>query len=114
MLVKPGVQLSGLHYGMWYAAALWDYLLTSNGYDQGTISGGREGADLIGPARVGGEHNAGIALDLRRPDWPSFTAPDLVEQIVTQYRRLLGPSFQVIVERDHVHVDLYPAGTLRA
>lgn len=114
MLVKPGVQLSGVHYMLWYAAAVWGYILASNSLAEGMISGGTEGADPVGAARVGGEHAAGIGLDFRRPDWPAFRQPGRVADLAGLLRRLLGPDFEVIVERDHIHVDLYPAGTLRA
>lgn len=114
MLVKPGVQLSGVHYLLWYAAAVWDYILASNSLAEGMITGGREGADLVGAPRLGREHAAGLGVDFRRPDWPAFNQPGRIRELVELFRRLVGPDFQIIVERDHIHVDLFPAGTLRA
>lgn len=108
MLVKPGVQLNGVHYMLWYAAAIWDYILTNNGLPQGTITGGIEGADPVGPARVSGtKHPWGFALDFRTRDLPSHLLPDLAQLL----RRTLGPAFDVVLESDHIHVEL--AGALQ-
>lgn len=108
MRIKLGVQLDGVHWALFYAAVLWELLLQRRGYPEATIVGGREGADLIGPERMGGEHAAGLALDLRTRD----LAPGDVQDIAGELRGALGPQWEVIVESDHVHVDIVP-GTMR-
>jgi len=108
MRIKAGVNLDGVHYLLWYAAAVYDALRQSYGYGEGTVTGGREGADVLGGARVGGEHGVGIAVDLRTRDLP----PMIVEQIRRSMKALLGDGFDVIIETDHLHVDLFP-GTMR-
>jgi len=105
VLIKQGVQLDGVHWALWYAAALWELLREARGLGPATITGGREGADVSGPARVGGEHAAGLALDFRTRDLPSYVVGDLAGQL----RTALGPQFDVIVESDHIHVDIVPA-----
>lgn len=108
MRIKAGVKLDGVHWALWYAAVLWELLLQRRGYPHGTIVGGTEGADLMGPARVGGEHAAGLALDFRTRDLASADVQDVAGEL----RAALGPQWEVIVESDHVHVDIVP-GTMR-
>lgn len=103
MLVKPGVQLNGVHYLLWYAAAVVEHIRLSNGLGPATITGGTEDD----PDRVGAEHHAGIGLDFRTRDIPPSLRPDFAELV----RRALGPTFEVLLEPDHLHIDLYP-GTM--
>lgn len=103
MLVKAGVNLSGMHYGLWYAAAIYDAIRQQSGLGQGTITGGIEGADAVGPARIGGQHAAGMAVDLRTRDLPEALRPELAEVL----QQVLGSSYRVVLESDHIHVQLF-------
>lgn len=100
--VKAGVTLNGMHFLLFYAAALYDYLRQANGLGEGTITGGLENADKVGAARVRGTlHPWGKAVDLRISDMPAAVWSDLARVLQQQ----LGPAFQVILEEDHIHVE---------
>lgn len=111
MLVKSGVMLSGVHPYLWYAAAVVDLVRLNNGLGEGMITGGREGADAFGPARVKGSlHPAGKALDFRTRD----IAVQDIPAFVAALREALGPYFDVILEPDHINVELSRQGLLLA
>lgn len=103
MRVKSGVDLNGTHYLLFYAAAVYDYMRQSYNLGEGTISGGREEADDVGPARVStSKHPGGRAIDLRSLDIPADIRTDFGNAL----QRALGALFVVVQEVDHYHVEL--------
>lgn len=101
MLVKAGVLLSDTHPWIQYAAAVVDWLHRAHGYGRATITGGQEGADHAGPGRVlRTQHPGGTALDFRT--WALQRPNDFVAML----RQALGPAFDVVLEPDHLHVEL--------
>lgn len=103
MRVKSGVNLDGVHFLLFYAAAVYDYLRQSHQLGEGTITGGREQADDVGAARVANTlHPGGGAIDLRSRDIPEGLRVDLGIAL----RKALGGVFVVVQERDHYHVEL--------
>lgn len=52
-------------------------------------------------------HYTGCAADLRLPGWPQ---PDLrkAKAIVSELRAFLGDDYDVILERDHIHLEFDP------
>lgn len=109
MRVKPGVNLDGIHFLMLYAAAVHDFIRQSYGLGEGTITGAREGADDFGPARVKATlHPSGRALDFRTSDLPGGNAGDYAHAVAAMMQQQLGRSFDVLVESDHIHVELSP------
>jgi len=97
-LVKSGVNLNGVHFMLWYAVAVYDYLRLANGLREGTITGGRESA----PGRVKDTlHPSGRAVDLRTNDIPANVRQPLANEL----QRSLGDVFDVVLESDHIHVE---------
>lgn len=106
MRIKPGVKLDGVHFMLWYAAALCDYIRLMNGLGEGTITGGREPADKIGPARVRNTlHPSGHAIDFRTNDLPGGSTGQTAHSLAQTLYNALGAPFDVIVEGDHLHVE---------
>ena len=102
MRVKPGVNLNGVHFMCFYAAVVYSWLRETNGYGEGTITGGKEGADKVGPARVRNTlHPLGRAVDLRTNDLPADVPP----QLAAALGQALGTAFHVVLEPDHIHVE---------
>ena len=110
MRIKPGVVLDGANPLMWIAAGYWDYLRQAFGYGEATISGGREGPDAgpATPARRAGTdaHARGEAFDLRTNDLPGGSAGSVATGLAQALQDALGADFRVVVEGDHVHVNL--------
>lgn len=103
MLVKQGVELSGVNALLFVAAAYYDLLRLGAGLGQGTITSGTDSGDDVGPARsVSSLHPAGGAVDLRTRDLPR----GVPEKLAAELRRLMNGSVIVIVEADHLHVQL--------
>lgn len=109
MRVKPGVQLDGVHFMLFYAAAVYDWMRHSYQLGEGTISSGREAADNVGAARVDLDHPSGIAIDLRSRDIPEYLRVDFGKAL----QRALGAVFVVVHEVDHYHVELRMQGLTR-
>ena len=106
MRIKTGVKLDGLHFMLWYAAAVADYTRQALGLGEATVTGGREPADSYGPARVRGTlHPGGFALDVRTNDLPGGSQGQQAYQWAQAISRYLGGGFDVVVEADHIHVE---------
>jgi hypothetical protein len=110
MRIKAGVQLDGVHFMLWYAAALADWVRQYLGYGEATLTGGREPADYFGPARVRATlHPGGYALDFRTNDLPGGSLGDAAQQWAGTLAAALRPAgFDVVLERDHVHIEYQP------
>lgn len=96
---KPGVVLRGLDRRMWpvlrTAAAVW----LGHGRALVITSG------LDGKHHKGSRHYVGLALDLRSRDMGAVER----SLIARELRESLGDGCQVLVERDHIHVEHDPA-----
>lgn len=109
MRLKTGVRLDGVHFMLWYAAAVWDWMRQSNGFGEGTITGGREPADSVGAARTRGTlHPSGRALDFRTNDLPGGALGVPAQQLAAGLQNALGADFDVVLEGDHCHVEYVP------
>lgn len=103
MRVKGGVNLDGLHYLLWYAAAVADYMHQANGWGEATVTSALDGGDAFGARRVANSlHPRGGAIDLRSRDVPAHQQLAFARQLQAQ----LGSVFQVIHETDHFHIEL--------
>jgi hypothetical protein len=88
---------------MWYAAAVADYLHQANGWGEATITSGLDGGDAWGAPRVArSEHPVGTAIDIRSSDMPA----NLRQAFAAQLQQMLGSFFRVILEADHIHIEL--------
>ena len=107
MRIKPGVKLDGLSYMLVWAAAVIDFIHQARGYGEATITSGLDGGDAYGPARVAGTlHPRGLPLDFRIWEIPA----QLRQAFAQEVQRNLGNAFQVILEEDHLHVELQMTG----
>lgn len=101
MRIKAGADLNGVHFMLWYAAAVFDALHQQQGFGEAYVTSGRD----IALGRVSNTlHADGGALDFRRWQIPSGRMPAFLAQL----RQHLGPAFEVILEDDHIHVELAP------
>lgn len=97
MLIKAGVDISRLNreirkalqvcnkVGCWY----WDELVVTSTYE--------------GNHSPGSLHYANDAVDIRRPRQKDKECRD-------ELRRALGKDFDVVLERDHIHIEYDPKG----
>lgn len=103
MKIKSGADVNGLHYLLWYAAAVADYLHQAYGFGEATITSGLDGADSIGAARVTfSDHPLGRAFDLRFWNIPAASRLAFAQAL----QQTLGGTFRVVLESDHIHVEL--------
>jgi len=98
--VKVGVCLHGLHPRL--EAVIWqlDDIYASAGIsNMPTITSGRDGDHSTNSL-----HYLGRALDLRTRDLPSWKVGPLVAAL----KLALGDDFDVVLEKDHIHLELDP------
>ncbi|MDD2777565.1 MAG: hypothetical protein PHI16_01540 [Methanocellales archaeon] len=97
MLIKAGVDISRLTRETRKALSFCDRLLSSFNYE------------LIITSTYEGNHSAGSlhycnqAFDFRKP-------PDHIHEIVIALKEMLGPDYDIIVEKDHIHIEYDPKG----
>lgn len=109
MKIKPGVQLDGVHFMLWYAAAVADWIRQAFNWGEATITGGREPADAYGPQRVKNtRHPGGYAIDLRTTDLPGGNMSTAARTWASTLQRALPAGFAVVLEIDHVHIEYSP------
>jgi hypothetical protein len=98
MRLKRGVDLRGSRpetlVGVMIAGEIW----RSFGYDFTLTS------VVDGKHSAGSLHPDGLAFDCRTRDIP----PDKRTLIADQLRAALGPQFDVVLEKDHIHVEFQP------
>jgi len=96
--IKKGVILQGLDARLYAALHQAGRIWLRHGQRLVVISG------LDGRHKKGSLHDVGLAVDLRFHDFGSATRL----QVTHELRRSLGDGFQVIGERDHIHVEYDP------
>ena len=98
MQIKPGVRLLGLQPQMTVALSVAESVYA------------RYGAECVLTSAVDGNHSRaslhykGYAVDLRIWNVPQSKRPTLVNDL----REALGTEYDVILERDHIHVEWDP------
>ena len=96
--LKPGVQLWGLHSRLVWALPLMEQIYREFGQDL-VITSARDGVH-----KPDSKHYVGEALDLR-----TFTLSVLQRQeALTRIEADLGDDFDVVLEKNHLHVELDP------
>lgn len=96
--MKPGVDLRGIQPQMAIAALIAERLYAAHGAEL-MITSGVEGQHMVGSL-----HYKGLAIDLRLPDWPANN-PITASTVVSGLRSSLGAQFDVVLEKDHIHVE---------
>lgn len=99
MKLKEGVRLEGVSWRMWAAALVAEFVYKEFGFQEVTITSGNDGKHSVGSL-----HYKGLAIDIRT--WHIATESLLV--IAGEIRHKLGPDFDVVVEKDHIHIEYDP------
>lgn len=94
-MIKTGVDLRGLQPQMVLAYVLIRGVYGRHGYTC-TITSGSDGKH--GPNSL---HYKGCALDIRTRD----VLPDTLAVMVLEIKQALGAQFDVVLEKDHLHVE---------
>ena len=96
--LKPGVRFEGIHSRVIEALPILDRIYTSFGREL-VITSARDGQHMKGSL-----HYEGKALDLRT----FYFTPLKRQEVHFEIRNALGPDFDVILEKDHIHLELDP------
>lgn len=104
MKLKPGASLKGVKDVMFIAAIAIENVMNALGYEC-TITSGTDSMDQHG----GGDasktlHDDGLALDFRS----RYLTEDAKRLMAQEMQAALGPAYQVIIEKDHFHVEYQP------
>jgi hypothetical protein len=103
MRVKSGATVDGMHWMLWYAAAVADVAHQQYTGQEATIT---SGTDMAMGRVTATLHARGGAFDLRA--WALVGAARV--RFLQALRVHLGPAFDVIDEDDHIHVELSAQG----
>jgi len=98
MWLKDGVELHGLHPAMVLALGVANQVYAARGVDL-TITSALDGKH--GRASL---HYVGQAADIRTRNLP----PGVAERAAKEIKERLGNEFDVIVEKDHIHIEFQP------
>ena len=90
--VKPGARIAEVRAPLFFAALVWDQIT-----GKATITSGTDGKHMTGSL-----HYSGNAIDLRCKD----LNPGLMSGYLAALKERLGPEFDVVLEEDHVHVEV--------
>jgi hypothetical protein len=97
-ILDSSVHLAGVHPELLFAIMVVDMLYRTYG------------EDLIITSVVDGKHSSkslhyvGFAFDART----SYFTPAILDNVVKEIRASLGFDFDVVVEKDHLHVEFQP------
>ncbi len=104
LFLKPGVRLTGIRPELLIAVIAAERVYEESGHDF-TITGCVEGKHSIGSL-----HYAGAAIDVRTRDIPAAE----VEKLAARVRECLGLDFDVVLEKDHLHMEHQPKQPVNA
>ena len=96
--LKPGVRFEGIHSRIIEILPTLDWIYTSFGKDL-VITSARDGKHMGGSL-----HYQGRALDLRT----FYFTPLKRQEVHFEVQNALGGDFDVILERDHIHLEFDP------
>lgn len=101
-MIKQGVDLRGLQPQMVLAYILIQGVYARHGYPCviTSCSDSKHGPNSL--------HYKGLALDLRTRD----VLPETMGVMVLEIKQVLGPQFDVVLEKDHLHVEWDPKEVL--
>lgn len=96
--IKEGVKVNGLRTEILLAIVLADRVYSDYGIScvLTEVTGGKHGRASL--------HYVGLAVDLRTRDMPSGIA----EEIVQELKKALGSQYDVVLEKDHIHIEFQP------
>jgi hypothetical protein len=98
MKLKDGVSLQDVSWRMFYAACVAEGIYKKYGAECVITSAndGKHGDKTL--------HHKGLALDLR-----TWTLGGREMQVATDLQKALGNEYDVVLEKDHVHIEWDPA-----
>ena len=97
MNIKDGVSLEGVQWQMFHAAIVAEQIYKKFGAEC-VITAGTDGKHMEGSL-----HYKGCALDLR-----TFNVAGKELQVKVALQQALGKDYDVVLEKDHVHVEYDP------
>lgn len=100
MKLKPGASLRGVQWQMFDAAIIAEPIFVAAGQEF-VITSGSDGQH---PDKKN-IHGQGLALDCRTHDLKDLSTITAVADMV---RRALNPAYDVVVEKDHIHIEYDP------
>ena len=98
MKLKNNASLVGVRWEMFDAAVKVEECYQKLGFEC-VITSGSDGQHMKGSL-----HYKGLALDFRKRNVPIVMRPKLLKAI----RQALGPDFDVVDEKDHIHTEFDP------
>lgn len=98
MKLKEGVILEGVQWQMFWAAIIVEDVYKKRGQECIITSAndGRHGDKTL--------HHKGLALDIR-----TWTVTAHLKEIHAELKERLGDNFDVVLERDHFHIEFDPS-----
>lgn len=97
-MIKSGVRLHGIRPELAIAYIIAVQIFTRHGVDAVITS------CIDGKHSIGSLHYAGCALDLRSRDIPEAKRPVVKAELAAA----LGDDFDVVLEKNHFHIELQP------
>lgn len=101
MVLKPGASLKGVQWQMFAGAIIAEPIFVRAGQEL-VITSGTDSKHMIGTL-----HQRGLALDFRTRDLKTIA---VVTAVAGQLRAALSPAYDVVVEKDHLHLEFDPKG----
>ena len=95
LLLKPGVRVAGLRPEILFAIIAAERVCGDMGVDC-VIT-----ACVDGVHQAGSLHYCGLAVDLRSRDF----RPGDVDKAIARIQQCLGADYDVVLEKDHIHVE---------
>lgn len=98
MFRKSSVSLVGVQWQLFKAAIEVEPVFKNAGSEL-TITSGTDGKHMESSL-----HYKGLALDFRTRD----INPSIIPRVAASCREVLGPDFDVVQEKDHIHIEFQP------
>jgi len=95
LLLKPGVRIAGLRPEILFAIIAAERVCAEMGVDCVVT------ACVDGVHQAGSLHYCGLAVDLRSRD---FRAGD-ADKAIARIKQCLGADYDVVLEKDHIHIE---------
>ena len=95
---KPGARIAFLRTALFHAVHVADQVYAAHGEPETVVTSGTEGTHSPGSL-----HYVGLAVDLRLP-----LDRNKSEAIRRELAERLGADFDVVLEADHLHVEVDP------
>ena len=103
MLLKMGVSVKCLKRDIRRALSPIDRVYQREAGHEAIITSGDEGTHS--PSSL---HYAGQAVDIALPGTHGMAQKATAAEVVSKLRKELGPNYDVVLERDHIHVEYDP------